>query len=193
VWNFDCLTAVCSQIWKKELLSQARQGSAIHGCCFVLKGKLPPTDSRLRPDQRHLENGEYDAANFEKLRLEQKQRRVSFAPILLLLGMLVGGLHVNLFWLAREHSGNWFEKLDVSGSERSRERLATTMVPEREGERHVWIRRGLLGSTRERKMGWLPRYFWPRVPREWPYRVKIRNRGGMTRGGMISRSLLHWQ
>jgi hypothetical protein len=29
----------------------------------------------LRPDQRHLENGEYDAANSEKLRLEQKQRR----------------------------------------------------------------------------------------------------------------------
>ncbi|KAG0584784.1 hypothetical protein KC19_3G234000 [Ceratodon purpureus] len=40
-----------------------------------LKEKLPPTDSRLRPDQRHLESGEFDAANVEKLRLEQKQRR----------------------------------------------------------------------------------------------------------------------
>ncbi|KAK7301313.1 hypothetical protein RJT34_12174 [Clitoria ternatea] len=40
-----------------------------------LKGKLPPTDSRLRPDQRHLENGEYDMANSEKLRLEQRQRQ----------------------------------------------------------------------------------------------------------------------
>jgi hypothetical protein len=40
-----------------------------------LKEKLPPTDSRLRPDQRHLESGEFDAANSEKLRLEQKQRR----------------------------------------------------------------------------------------------------------------------
>jgi len=39
--------------------------------------QLPPTDSRLRPDQRHLENGEYDDANAEKLRLEKKQRRVS--------------------------------------------------------------------------------------------------------------------
>ena len=38
--------------------------------------KLPPTDSRLRPDQRHLENGEYEAANAEKLRLEQLQRQV---------------------------------------------------------------------------------------------------------------------
>ncbi|XP_012479282.2 oxysterol-binding protein-related protein 1D [Gossypium raimondii] len=37
--------------------------------------KLPPTDSRLRPDQRHLENGEYEMANAEKLRLEQLQRQ----------------------------------------------------------------------------------------------------------------------
>ncbi|KAJ4815213.1 OSBP(oxysterol binding protein)-related protein 1C [Rhynchospora pubera] len=40
-----------------------------------LKEKLPPTDSRLRPDQRCLENGEYDRANSEKLRLEQRQRQ----------------------------------------------------------------------------------------------------------------------
>ncbi|CAH9102588.1 unnamed protein product [Cuscuta epithymum] len=39
-----------------------------------LKEKLPPTDSRLRPDQRSLENGEYDRANEEKLRLETRQR-----------------------------------------------------------------------------------------------------------------------
>ncbi|XP_043703769.1 oxysterol-binding protein-related protein 1D-like [Telopea speciosissima] len=40
-----------------------------------LQKKLPPTDSRLRPDQRHLENGEYELANAEKLRLEQSQRQ----------------------------------------------------------------------------------------------------------------------
>eukprot|EP00249_Psilotum_nudum_P021060 c27954_g2_i1 orf=519-3035(+) len=40
-----------------------------------LKEKLPPTDSRLRPDQRLLENGEYEQAFAEKLRLEQKQRQ----------------------------------------------------------------------------------------------------------------------
>ncbi|PWA78504.1 OSBP(oxysterol binding protein)-related protein 1D [Artemisia annua] len=40
-----------------------------------LREKLPPTDSRLRPDQRHLENGEYELANAEKLRLEQLQRQ----------------------------------------------------------------------------------------------------------------------
>ncbi|OAY71622.1 Oxysterol-binding protein-related protein 2A, partial [Ananas comosus] len=39
-----------------------------------LQEKLPPTDSRLRPDQRHLENGEYEKANTEKLRLETRQR-----------------------------------------------------------------------------------------------------------------------
>lgn len=39
-----------------------------------LEEKLPPTDSRLRPDQRHLENGEYAKANEEKLRLERRQR-----------------------------------------------------------------------------------------------------------------------
>ncbi|XP_054820545.1 oxysterol-binding protein-related protein 1B-like isoform X2 [Prosopis cineraria] len=40
-----------------------------------LREKLPPTDSRLRPDQRFLENGEYEMANTEKLRLEQRQRQ----------------------------------------------------------------------------------------------------------------------
>ncbi|QCE15074.1 oxysterol-binding protein-related protein 1B-like isoform X1 [Vigna unguiculata] len=40
-----------------------------------LKEKLPPTDSRLRPDQRCLENGQYEMANSEKLRLEQRQRQ----------------------------------------------------------------------------------------------------------------------
>ncbi|KAM0935618.1 putative oxysterol-binding protein [Dioscorea sansibarensis] len=40
--------------------------------------KLPPTDSRLRPDQRHLENGEYEKANAEKQRLERRQRMFSF-------------------------------------------------------------------------------------------------------------------
>ncbi|KAL6566539.1 Oxysterol-binding protein-related protein 1D [Orobanche gracilis] len=40
-----------------------------------LQKKLPPTDSRLRPDQRHLENGEYELANVQKLRLEQVQRQ----------------------------------------------------------------------------------------------------------------------
>ncbi|KAJ3229014.1 hypothetical protein HDU78_009322 [Chytriomyces hyalinus] len=35
---------------------------------------LPPTDTRFRTDQRLYENGQIDAAEAEKLRLEQKQR-----------------------------------------------------------------------------------------------------------------------
>ncbi|KAE8713220.1 Oxysterol-binding protein-related protein 1D [Hibiscus syriacus] len=41
-----------------------------------LKEKLPPTDSRLRPDQRYMKTGEYEMANSEKLWLEQRQRQV---------------------------------------------------------------------------------------------------------------------
>ena len=37
---------------------------------------LPPTDSRFRPDQRALENGNYETASNEKHRLEEKQRAV---------------------------------------------------------------------------------------------------------------------
>ncbi|RPA79341.1 hypothetical protein BJ508DRAFT_142328 [Ascobolus immersus RN42] len=39
-----------------------------------LKQVLPPTDTRLRPDQRAMEEGEYDFAADEKHRLEEKQR-----------------------------------------------------------------------------------------------------------------------
>ncbi|RXG69608.1 Oxysterol-binding protein 1 [Armadillidium vulgare] len=35
---------------------------------------VAPTDSRLRPDQRLMEDGCWDEANAEKLRLEEKQR-----------------------------------------------------------------------------------------------------------------------
>lgn len=37
----------------------------------ALKERLPPTDSRLRPDQRAMENGDMDLANREKHRLEE--------------------------------------------------------------------------------------------------------------------------
>lgn len=39
-----------------------------------LRPWLPPTDSRLRPDQRAMEDGKYDLAATEKNRLEEKQR-----------------------------------------------------------------------------------------------------------------------
>ncbi|KAL2824735.1 Oxysterol-binding protein-domain-containing protein [Aspergillus cavernicola] len=39
-----------------------------------LRPQLPPTDTRLRPDQRAMEEGEYDLAANEKHRVEEKQR-----------------------------------------------------------------------------------------------------------------------
>ncbi len=39
-----------------------------------MKPNLPPSDTRWRPDQRALENGELDKAGAEKHRLEEKQR-----------------------------------------------------------------------------------------------------------------------
>lgn len=39
-----------------------------------LRPFLPPTDTRLRPDQRAMEDGEYDFAADEKHRVEEKQR-----------------------------------------------------------------------------------------------------------------------
>jgi hypothetical protein len=39
-----------------------------------LRPHLPPTDTRFRPDQRAMEDGEYDLAATEKHRVEEKQR-----------------------------------------------------------------------------------------------------------------------
>merc|ERR1712062_187621 len=41
-----------------------------------LEEGVAPTDSRLRPDQRFMEECEWDLANTEKVRLEEKQRAV---------------------------------------------------------------------------------------------------------------------
>ena len=38
-------------------------------------GKMAPTDSRLRPDQRAVENGDFDGAELIKVQLEEAQRR----------------------------------------------------------------------------------------------------------------------
>jgi oxysterol-binding protein 1 len=41
-----------------------------------LKRVIAPTDTRWRPDQRALENGDMKIAAYEKNRLEEKQRSV---------------------------------------------------------------------------------------------------------------------
>ncbi|CAJ1974179.1 unnamed protein product [Sphenostylis stenocarpa] len=86
-----------------------------------LKEKLPPTDSRLRPDQRYLENGEYDMANSEKLRLEQRQRQArkmqesGWKPRWFAKDKASGTYrYVGGYWEARQR-GNWNSCPDIFG------------------------------------------------------------------------------
>ncbi|GLT36672.1 hypothetical protein SLA2020_110350 [Shorea laevis] len=82
--------------------------------------KLPPTDSRLRPDQRHLENGEYELANAEKLRLEQLQRQArklqekGWQPKWFSKDEDGCYRYVGGYWEARE-TGNWHGIPDIFG------------------------------------------------------------------------------
>ncbi|KAG4206434.1 hypothetical protein ERO13_A03G009300v2 [Gossypium hirsutum] len=77
----DCNPSNASLLWKRDKpppnLTRYNLTSfaiTLNELTPGLQEKLPPTDSRLRPDQRHLENGEYDRANAEKQRLERRQR-----------------------------------------------------------------------------------------------------------------------
>ncbi|KAK9270071.1 hypothetical protein L1049_025644 [Liquidambar formosana] len=86
-----------------------------------LQEKLPPTDSRLRPDQRYLENGEYEMANSEKLRLEQRQRQSrkmqerGWKPRWFAKGKGSDTYHYRGgYWEAREH-GSWDSCPDIFG------------------------------------------------------------------------------
>ncbi|XP_022768236.1 oxysterol-binding protein-related protein 1C-like isoform X2 [Durio zibethinus] len=86
-----------------------------------LKEKLPPTDSRLRPDQRFLENGEYEMANSEKLRLEQRQRQArkmqerGWKPRWFEKDKNSGAYHyIGGYWEAREQ-GKWDSCPDIFG------------------------------------------------------------------------------
>ena len=88
----------------------------------TLKGVIPRTDSRLRPDQKALENGQFDLAASEKFRLEEKQRAArkklttEYVPKFFVeeqeksSGETIYKLAVD-YWAIR-NSGNW-EKIDV--------------------------------------------------------------------------------
>ncbi|KAJ1439220.1 Pleckstrin-like proteiny domain [Sesbania bispinosa] len=86
-----------------------------------LKEKLPPTDSRLRPDQRYLENGQYEMANSEKLRLEQRQRQArkmqesGWEPRWFARDKATGSYrYLGGYWEARK-DGNWNSCPDIFG------------------------------------------------------------------------------
>jgi hypothetical protein len=49
-------------------------GLTLNALPDALRPHIPPTDTRLRPDQRAMEDGEYDLAAVEKNRVEEKQR-----------------------------------------------------------------------------------------------------------------------
>ncbi|KAL8664817.1 MAG: hypothetical protein Q9168_007828 [Polycauliona sp. 1 TL-2023] len=71
------------EIWKTDTLpSEAgkRYGftnfaTSLNEVTSMEANKIPPTDSRLRPDQRKLEEGDVDAAESLKAKLEEAQRR----------------------------------------------------------------------------------------------------------------------
>jgi len=69
-------------IWKKHALPENSAKNwnytgfamSLNECSSELRSLLCPTDSRMRPDQRAMEEGKYDLADSEKARLEAKQR-----------------------------------------------------------------------------------------------------------------------
>ncbi|XP_008416855.1 oxysterol-binding protein 2 isoform X2 [Poecilia reticulata] len=67
-------------LWKKYLLPENAENMYYFSSLALVLNEpedgVALTDSRLRPDQRLMEEGEWDEANSEKQRLEEKQRAV---------------------------------------------------------------------------------------------------------------------
>ncbi|XP_054852239.1 oxysterol-binding protein 2 isoform X2 [Eublepharis macularius] len=67
-------------LWKKYPLPDNAENMYYFSNLALILNEMEegtaPTDSRLRPDQRLMENGKWDEANMEKQRLEEKQRAV---------------------------------------------------------------------------------------------------------------------
>jgi hypothetical protein len=69
-------------IWRKHPLPENSAKNwhyttfamTLNECSPELRSALCPTDARMRPDQRAMEEGQYDLADSEKARLEAKQR-----------------------------------------------------------------------------------------------------------------------
>jgi hypothetical protein len=68
-----------------------------------MKPYLPPTDTRLRPDQSAMEFGEIDKANDEKTRLEEKQRTARKA-------LEAKGIEWEPRWFKKDDQGNYIYK-----------------------------------------------------------------------------------
>jgi len=70
----------CKTLWKRNPIEEEAEKyyNFTRFACELneLEEAVAPTDSRLRPDQRLMEEGSWDEANTEKVRLEEKQRAV---------------------------------------------------------------------------------------------------------------------
>ncbi|KAK3821413.1 MAG: Oxysterol-binding protein-domain-containing protein [Benniella sp.] len=106
----------------------------LNDCPEELKKHLCPTDSRLRPDQRAMENAEFDLANSEKQRLEEKQRakRRLLPP---------GKIHQPRWFKRNAQDDGW----DFIGRDMPGEAKGTGMV--RDGRNGYWAERERCGAT----------------------------------------------
>ncbi|KAL5478152.1 hypothetical protein EMCRGX_G025043 [Ephydatia muelleri] len=72
------VTEPAMQVWKATPPDPGHEliyGFSQFSCTLnEMEAGIAPTDSRFRPDQRLMEQGDYDGANAEKVRLEEKQR-----------------------------------------------------------------------------------------------------------------------
>ncbi|KAF9951591.1 hypothetical protein BGZ72_006927 [Mortierella alpina] len=109
----------------------------LNDCPEELKKHLCPTDSRLRPDQRAMENGEFDVANTEKQRLEEKQRAKR-----------------RLQPAGKEHQPRWFKRnstddgWDFVGRDMPGKPKGSGMA--QEGRTGYWAERARCGATLDR-------------------------------------------
>ncbi|KAF9107967.1 hypothetical protein BGX27_008533 [Mortierella sp. AM989] len=109
----------------------------LNDCPEDLKKHLCPTDSRLRPDQRAMENAEFDLANTEKQRLEEKQRakRKLLPP-------------------GKEHQPRWFKRnsqndgWDFIGRDLPGQSKGSGAA--RDDRTNYWIEREKCGATADR-------------------------------------------
>ncbi|KAF9585253.1 hypothetical protein BGW38_003214 [Lunasporangiospora selenospora] len=102
-----------------------------------LTDHICPTDSRLRPDQRAMENGEFDLANTEKQRLEEKQRakRRTHPP---------GKVHEPRWFKRNDADDGWeFVGRDLPGQPKGSGRTQS-------GRLSYWDERERCGATVER-------------------------------------------
>ncbi|KAG0211923.1 hypothetical protein BGX28_007205 [Mortierella sp. GBA30] len=109
----------------------------LNDCPEELKKHLCPTDSRLRPDQRAMENAEFDLANTEKQRLEEKQRAKR-----------------RLLPAGKEHQPRWFKRnatddgWDFVGRDLPGQPLGSGAAAD--GRAGYWSERARCGATEDR-------------------------------------------